>query len=341
MGSSTFRVLVVDDYEPWRAFVATMLEKQPELQIIGEAKNGLEAVQIAQQTQPDLILLDIGLPTLNGIEAARRIREVSPHSKILFVSENRSRDIAEEAVRSGGRGYVVKAAAASELLPAIEAVLKDLRFFSQSLAGPALNEPDPYTATAGGEKVITWTPAQNVQTTHHHEVGFYSEDRLLLEKVTQFIGAALQAGDAAIVVATELHRDSLLSRLQAQGLDINAAVGEKRYIELDVAEAVSNFMVHEMADPLRFMEIFGNIIQIAARATARKHSRVVAFGEAAPFLWAQGNAEAAIQTEKLCNQLVDSYGVNILCGYSRDSSRGVEADLFEQIRAEHSGVYSW
>ena len=67
-------------------FVASTLNNQPKLRIIGEARDGLEAVQIAQQLQPDLILLDIGLPTLDGIEAARRIREVSPKSKVLFVS---------------------------------------------------------------------------------------------------------------------------------------------------------------------------------------------------------------------------------------------------------------
>lgn len=70
--------------------------------------DGLEAVQQAERLQPDIILLDIGLPTLNGIEAARRIREVSPTSKILFVSENRSPDIAEEALSTGAGGYVVK-----------------------------------------------------------------------------------------------------------------------------------------------------------------------------------------------------------------------------------------
>jgi CheY-like chemotaxis protein len=72
--------LIVDDYEPWRAFVAATLKNLSELRIIAEARDGLEAVQIAQQLQPDLILLDIGLPALNGIEAARRIREVSPKS---------------------------------------------------------------------------------------------------------------------------------------------------------------------------------------------------------------------------------------------------------------------
>ena len=133
METSSIRVLVVDDYEPWHGFVSTTLRNEPELEIVGRVSDGLEAVYKAQELQPDLILLDIGLPTLNGIEAARRIREVSPASKILFVSENRSWDIAKEALRSGGNGYVVKSNAASELLPAVEAVLQDKSFVSREV----------------------------------------------------------------------------------------------------------------------------------------------------------------------------------------------------------------
>ena len=129
------RVLVVDDYEPWRRFARSTLEKQSELEIIGEVSDGLKAVQQAEQVQPDLILLDIGLPTINGIEAAKRIRECAPQSKILFVSENRSPDMVQEALSNGAGGYVVKSDAAGELLPAIKAVLAGKRFVSASLAG--------------------------------------------------------------------------------------------------------------------------------------------------------------------------------------------------------------
>ena len=135
MDTASVRVLVVEDNEPWRRFFSTALQKQAELEIIGQVSDGLEAVQKAQQLQPDLILMDIGLPTLNGIEAARRIRDVSPTSKILFVSENRSPDVAQEALSNGAGGYVVKSDANSELLPAIKAVLEGKRFISACLAG--------------------------------------------------------------------------------------------------------------------------------------------------------------------------------------------------------------
>jgi DNA-binding NarL/FixJ family response regulator len=129
------RILVVDDYERFRDFERLTILTQPELQIVGEVSDGPEAVQKAKELQPDLILLDIGLPNLNGIEAARKIREVSSASKILFVSENRSPDIAEEALSTGAGGYVVKSDGATELLPAIKAVLEGRTFISASLAG--------------------------------------------------------------------------------------------------------------------------------------------------------------------------------------------------------------
>lgn len=135
MGRSNIRVLVVDDYQPWIHFERLTLAVQEGVQIVEECSDGPEAIDKAKELQPDLVLLDIGLPTLNGIETARRIREVSPKTKVLFVSENRSPDIAEEALKTGAGGYVVKSDAASELLAAINAVLEGKRFISASLAG--------------------------------------------------------------------------------------------------------------------------------------------------------------------------------------------------------------
>src|SRR5215469_13305757 len=132
---STIRVLIVEDYAPWRRFICSMLEKRRGLRIVGEVLDGFLAVQKAQELQPDLILLDIGLPTINGIEAARRIRDQAPNSKILFVTENRCSEVVQEALRTGALGYVAKSDAATELLPAVEAVRQGKQFVSPRLAG--------------------------------------------------------------------------------------------------------------------------------------------------------------------------------------------------------------
>ena len=141
MPGSCTRVLLVDDFEPWRRFVATALEKHPEFEVVGEGADGWEALEKAQALEPDLVLLDIGLPKLNGILAARKISERVPRAKILFLSENDSWDIAEEALRTGALGYVVKSDAGGELLPAIEAVLQNELFVSSRLSADATLEP--------------------------------------------------------------------------------------------------------------------------------------------------------------------------------------------------------
>jgi DNA-binding NarL/FixJ family response regulator len=132
------RVLLVEDYELWQVFLSKTLEKLPGLELVGTISDGSLAVQKAEALQPDLILLDIALPSLNGIEAARRICKVCPNSKILFVTENRAVDVAEEALSAGAVGYVVKSDAESDLLPAVKAVLEGKRFISASLAGQFL-----------------------------------------------------------------------------------------------------------------------------------------------------------------------------------------------------------
>jgi len=121
-------VLVVDDFAPWHRLVRAMLAAKKDLEIVAVAVDGLEAVQKAEQLQPDLILLDIGLPTLNGIEAARRIRKLSPKSKILFVSQEFSAEMLKEAFRLGASGYLLKFDAVRELLLAVDAVLQGEQF---------------------------------------------------------------------------------------------------------------------------------------------------------------------------------------------------------------------
>ena len=122
------RILVVDDFEPWRRYLGLFLRLKPEWQIICEASDGLEAIEKSRELQPDLILLDIGLPALNGIEAAKQIRKVSPRSKIIFLSENTVPEIVREALGVGGCGYVVKSDAGGDLVAALHAAIANKQF---------------------------------------------------------------------------------------------------------------------------------------------------------------------------------------------------------------------
>ncbi len=127
------RVLVAEDFEPFRRIVCTTLGKLPRLQIVGEVSDGLKAVSHAKELQPDLILLDIGLPTLDGIEAARQIRTHCPASKIIFVTQESAAHFVQEAFGIGAMAYVTKIRAGKELLAAVEAVLDGRQFVSAGL----------------------------------------------------------------------------------------------------------------------------------------------------------------------------------------------------------------
>ena len=133
--NQSVQILVVEDFEPYRTHITSLLGENSGFRVVGEVGDGLQAVQRAQELSPDLILLDIGLPGLNGIDAAREILQRIPESKILFLTQESSADIVREALNLGARGYVVKAQAARELLAAIGAVLQGKRFVSSGLNG--------------------------------------------------------------------------------------------------------------------------------------------------------------------------------------------------------------
>jgi len=131
--ASSVRVLVVEDFEPFRQVIRSLLRKRREFQVICEVSDGLEAVWKSEELQPDLILLDIGLPTLNGIEASRRIRRVAPKSRILILTQEFSPDVVQEALSLGAAGYVFKTQAGSDLLAAMDAVFQGKQFVSSGL----------------------------------------------------------------------------------------------------------------------------------------------------------------------------------------------------------------
>jgi DNA-binding NarL/FixJ family response regulator len=125
------KVLVVEDNLKFRQFVHNTLHNEIAFAEITESDDGLAAVQLAVEIKPDLIVLDISLPSLNGLEAAKRILSDSSASRILFLSEESSRDVVQEAFRIGARAYVVKSDAGRELAAALRAVLRGDRFVSR------------------------------------------------------------------------------------------------------------------------------------------------------------------------------------------------------------------
>jgi DNA-binding NarL/FixJ family response regulator len=135
------RVLLVDDFEPWRSFLRSIVEALPLITIVGEASDGLAAVQAAKDLKPDLVLLDIGLPQLNGLEVAREVLKVSPNCMIFFVTQESAEELLQEAFRLGAQAYIVKENVGVELLPALEAVLRNDSYVGRSLMESLSDRP--------------------------------------------------------------------------------------------------------------------------------------------------------------------------------------------------------
>jgi CheY-like chemotaxis protein len=340
--TSSIRVLVVEDSEEFRKFICSTLRERPEFQIVGEVTDGLRALERADELQPDLILLDIGLPSLNGIEVAREIRKISPKSKILFVSQESSADVVGEALGTGAHGYVVKMDAGSELMKGVSAVVRGDRFVSKRFSGEdfivgshsGVSEDRP---TPGGCEKLQ----RDMGVPRSHEVEFYSDDAAFVAGFTLFIEAALEAGNAVIVIATESHRKSLLQRLQEHGVHVAAAIEQGRYVSLDVAETLSTFISNDLPEPARCLKVGRDLLMEAAKAAQCEPPRVAVCGECAPILWAQGKADAAIQVEQLWDEIARKHEVNILCGYVLNRfQREQETHVVQRICAEHSAVHS-
>lgn len=331
METSRVRTLIVDDYAPWRRFARSTLLSQPEIEVVGEDSDGLEAVRNAEKLQPDLILLDIGLPGLNGIEAARQIRKLSPKSIVLFVSQQFSKDLVQAVLDAGGAGYVLKADAGSELLRGVQAVLRGKTFVSRSLSGHAEREHEDQHARA---------PLAPKNVLIRHEVAFYPNDQAFVTGLARLIESVLNVSNIAILVATDLHRAGILQKLRANVVDVDAAINNGSFIALDVHETLSKFMVGGMPDANRCAQIVGDLVTNVTKGKGRNHSRVAFCGECAPTLLAQGNVEAAIRVEHLWDEITRNYDADTLCGYLESVVPvSQESSVFQRICAEHSAIH--
>jgi DNA-binding NarL/FixJ family response regulator len=336
------RLLLADDHAGVLAELRLQLGRM--FEIVGAVEDGGQAVESALRLDPDVLVLDISMPVMNGFQVAARLRDLKCRAKVVILTAYEDHEYIDAAFSSGASAYVTKRYFATDLVAAIREVLCGRTFISPSLRGLELvPRLTAVKSGARGDRVSAPLQRQEIEIVHRHrhEVAFYSDDMSLLVGFTQFVGTALKARNAVIVVATELHRSALLPRLQEHGVDIAAAIEQGRYLPLDVTETLSTFMVNDLPDPVRFLKVACDLIATATKAAKGEHLRVSACGECAPTLWAQGKADAAVQVEHLWDEIAKTYDVDILCGYLLNGlQREHESHIYERICAEHSVVCS-
>jgi DNA-binding NarL/FixJ family response regulator len=198
---AAFRILVADDHEVVRKGLVALLHQQLDWQVCGEAGDGREAVDKAQQLKPDVVILDIGMPSLNGLEATRQILKTNPHARILILTLHDSDQVVRDVLNAGARGFLLKSDAARDLVAAVEALRRDKAYFTSKVASMVLE---------GYLKGLTGpAPApvsRNRLTPREREIV-----QLLAEgKSTKEVAVALGLS----VKTAETHRSNIMRKLQ-------------------------------------------------------------------------------------------------------------------------------
>src|SRR5581483_545856 len=133
-----FRILVADDHEVVRKGLVSLLQAQPDWQVVGEAADGRETVDKTLQLKPDVVILDIGMPSLNGLEATRQILKSNPHARVLILTLHDSDQVVRDVLNAGARGFLLKSDAARDLVAAVEALRRDKTYFTSKVASMVL-----------------------------------------------------------------------------------------------------------------------------------------------------------------------------------------------------------
>jgi CheY-like chemotaxis protein len=295
--------------------ICELLQRRGDLLVVGEAADGLDAVGQAEALQPDVVMLDIGLPTMSGLEVAGHIRTKVPDAKLMFVTNESSIEVMEEAFTRGAHGYVYKPRALRDVIPLLDAIIRGGRFVSGGLE-----------RIARGDSLAS----------HGHHLLFCSSDAVLVAAFSRFIAGALDRGNTVIVLVTEEHDRSLQRTLQASQVDLALAIRQQRYVSVSINELLAKVMVNGGPDPTRFLNAAEELLTEAARR-AGSHAEVAACGECSPTVWAGGNVEAAIQLEQLWDDIAKSRQMDILCAYPL-AARDESVAAVRRLCAEHTAV---
>lgn len=332
---TALRLLVAEDFAPFREFLSSMLREELGVQVIYSAADGLEAVAKASEMQPDLIFLDINLPRLNGIDAARQIRELSPNARIIFVSMLSSSAVVQEALDTGAHGYVFKTDLARDLHPATQAALRGERFVSRTVAGYLQLHQDKPISSADPRAHVTPRGTRSPR----HGIQFFSDESSLIRLMTRFIEADLRGDASVIVVGRQPRLEHLLVHLREKGIAVDAAIHEDRYISVDAEKLLGSVVVNGAFDEGEFVRQAENLLARAAKASRAAGHRIVGAGECASILLRRGRLEFALQMETSWNQIVRRYNLEILCCYSTHALDGDRKNsIVRQLCAEHSKV---
>jgi CheY-like chemotaxis protein len=342
---SSVEIVIVDDRELFRRMVRSLLETQSDYHICGEAGDGIEAIEKVRQLRPDIVLMDINMPRMDGLEATRIIRREVPKSNVIIVTQNDAMVAREQARSVNAKGFVTKSDLTRDLFPTIEKFRRAKpegyetntdrgRIVRRGGAAVENNSGlDQTKSTAGqGEP---WCGLLNSAAPRDHIVQLYQDQQFLNRAVCRFAAAAITNGEGVILVPTVAHWDAFRPRLESEGVDVKAAEKRGQLTVVDADNLLPTFMRDGMPDSPVFLGLAQSVVS-QARGDGR-YPKVRWWGEMVNILWERGDVAASMQLEDQFDQLAHEQDIAIFCSFLMDNFDGdVHARMLPRLGENHS-----
>ena len=315
-------VLIVDDHELLRRTIRSFLETHPDYHVCGEASDGTEAIEKVRQLHPDLVLMDINMPRMDGLEATRIIRSEAPNCDVVIVTQNDMAIAREQARSVNAKGAVAKCNLTRDLLPIMRGVkMENNSSFDTTKDLASQGEP--------------WCGLLNGAAPRDHIVQLYQDQQFLNRAVCRFAAAAIANGEGVILVPTVAHWDAFRPRLESEGVDVKAAEKRGQLTVVDADNLLPTFMRDGMPDSPVFLGLAQSVVS-QARGDGR-YPKVRWWGEMVNILWERGDVAASMQLEDQFDQLAYEQDIAIFCSFLMDNFDGdVHARMLPRLGENHS-----
>jgi CheY-like chemotaxis protein len=332
------RILIADDHEWFRRTVRSFIESHREYHVCGEAGDGIDAIEKVRQLHPDIVLMDISMPQMDGLQATRILRREIPDCKVIIVTQDDPMIAREQAHSVDANGFVTKSDLTRDLLPTMRRVAME----NNSIFDPTKNEPGVGSdrSLADAEGVVAgqgepWHGLLADAGPRDHIVQLYQDQQFLNRAVCRFAAAAIANGEGVILVPTVAHWDAFRPRLESEGVDVKAAEKRGQLTIVDADNLLPTFMRDGMPDSPVFLGLAANVVS-QARGNGR-YTKVRWWGEMVNILWERGEVAASMQLEDLFDHLAEEQNIAIFCSFLMDNFNGdVHARMLPRLGENHS-----
>jgi DNA-binding NarL/FixJ family response regulator len=334
-----FEVLIADDHDWFRRAIRTVIESEAAYRVCGEARDGIDAVDKVRQLHPDIVLMDINMPRMDGLQATEIIRREIPDCNVIIVTQNEATIAREQARIVDAKAFVTKSGLTRDLLPTMGRVAMennsrlDARRKDERRAN--LDQNPKCAQDDAGSEGEPWCGLLASAAPSDHIVQLYQDQQFLNRAVCRFAAAAITNGEGVILVPTVAHWDAFRPRLESEGVDVKAAEKRGQLTIVDADTLLPTFMRDGMPDSPVFLGLAQNVIS-EARGDGR-YPKVRWWGEMVNILWERGDVAASMQLEDQFDQLAHEQDIAIFCSFLMDNFDGdVHARMLPRLGENHS-----